>query len=212
MLSDYELIFFDADNTLLDYSSAERQSFFTTIRYFGFPGDEIFLFHTFKKENSFLWYQFEKGKISPHDLLLKRWQILLDRLYLNHLRAKKISDFYTGCIIKCIKPMPYAVELCESLQNKTNLVIITNGFAGTQQEKLRSSELEKYFSHVVTSEAIGEPKPSPKIFSHAHEPFKDIPKSKILMVGDNFNADINGAHHYGIDSCYFSKRGARPLC
>lgn len=45
-------------------------------------------------------------------------------------------------------------------------------------------------------------KPEKAMFDYAHALCGlDIPKNRILMIGDSFETDIQGAHHYGIDSC-----------
>lgn len=45
-------------------------------------------------------------------------------------------------------------------------------------------------------------KPHVRMFDDAHKLCGlDVPKNKILMVGDSFETDIQGASRYGIDSC-----------
>lgn len=45
-------------------------------------------------------------------------------------------------------------------------------------------------------------KPEKAMFDYAHALCGlDIPKNRILMIGDSFETDIQGAQHYGIDSC-----------
>ena len=203
MLSPYKLIFFDIDNTLLDHKTAEKKSFLKTLDFYQIKGDQEEIFLTYKKENSFLWKQYENGKISPADLQRKRWQIIMDKFRTDHLHVKEISSFYSQTMVEEIKPLPYALDLCSFLQEKTKLVALTNGFFEVQNKKLKNNNLHSFFSHVVTSEVAGAAKPHEKIFSHAHGFYPKIRKEEIIMVGDNLNADIRGANNYGIDSCHF---------
>ncbi len=50
-------------------------------------------------------------------------------------------------------------------------------------------------------------KPNPSVFKAAHDlgsqkQNRDIPKSRVLMLGDSLATDINGANRYGIDSVF----------
>ena len=45
--------------------------------------------------------------------------------------------------------------------------LITNGFEKTQHAKMKNSGIDKYFTHVITSEAAGIMKPHAPIFEYA---------------------------------------------
>ncbi len=89
------------------------------------------------------------------------------------------------------------------MSKRYKLHIITNGFNEVQFVKLKSSNIEVYFDEVITSEDIGVKKPNPLIFEHALE--KAGAKAyESLMIGDNYEADIEGAINSDINAIYFS--------
>ena len=87
--------------------------------------------------------------------------------------------------------------------------MITNGFNNTQRLKLTSSGLSKYFTEVITSESCNSPKPKKEIFEFAVQRANaDI--SECLMIGDNQDADVEGAMNAGMDAVFVNHVNA-PL-
>lgn len=70
--------------------------------------------------------------------------------------------------------------------------MITNGFKEVQHIKLAQCDLQKYFDNVIISEDVGHNKPNIEIFKEA-ERLGNTTKEACLMIGDNFEADIEGA-------------------
>jgi putative hydrolase of the HAD superfamily len=81
--------------------------------------------------------------------------------------------------------------------------LITNGFEKTQWAKIRNSGLEKYFTHVITSEAAGIMKPHAPIFEYALSE-AGTSADKSIMIGDTLDADILGGNNAGMDTVYFN--------
>ena len=100
--------------------------------------------------------------------------------------------------------MPYAGELLEYCTSRhLPMTIISNGFTEVQYRKLRNSNIEQYFTHVVLSEAVGALKPSREIFEYALK-LNNARADETLMIGDSFDADILGAVGAGIDAVYLN--------
>ena len=103
--------------------------------------------------------------------------------------------------------MPYAGELLEYCTARhLPMTIISNGFTEVQYRKLRNSNIEQYFTHVVLSEAVGALKPSREIFEYALK-LNNARTDETLMIGDSFDADILGAVGAGIDAVYLNNTG-----
>jgi putative hydrolase of the HAD superfamily len=85
------------------------------------------------------------------------------------------------------------------------MAIISNGFPEVQEIKLKACGIAKYFDKVFTSEAVGYQKPHPEIFHAAATAF-NAKKKHCLMIGDNWENDIDGARSYGIDQVYFNPK------
>ncbi len=59
---------------------------------------------------------------------------------------------------------------------------------------------------LVISEDLGVAKPDPKIFAHACDLMNWSDPSQILMVGDNYLCDVQGAAGFGMRTCWFNIR------
>ena len=97
---------------------------------------------------------------------------------------------------------PYTVEILQYLVNKQyKLHLITNGFEKVQWLKLENAGIGNYFSAVITSETACCLKPNKEIFDYA------INKAgccyqECIMLGDNLDADIQGAMYAGMDTVF----------
>ena len=99
--------------------------------------------------------------------------------------------------------MPNTFTVLDYLKSRYDLYIISNGFREIQYNKLDRSGLSGYFKDVFLSEEIGYHKPKPEFFSHIFTATGAI-KEESLVIGDNFEADIEGAMNFGIDQVYFT--------
>ena len=89
------------------------------------------------------------------------------------------------------------------LYENYELHIITNGFQEVQNKKLITSEIDGYFKTITNSEMAGMKKPHKKIFQLAINKARAEFQSSI-MIGDNLDADINGALNAGMDAILFN--------
>jgi putative hydrolase of the HAD superfamily len=97
---------------------------------------------------------------------------------------------------------PHTTEILDYLlEKKYVLHLITNGFEKTQWSKINNSGLTKYFTHMITSEASNSLKPKKEIFEYAMNKAGASLKESI-MIGDNLDADIQGAINAGMDSVF----------
>ena len=94
-------------------------------------------------------------------------------------------------------------EILEYLQNKYQLHIITNGFEEIQTKKMKKSGIYNFFDVIITSESVGVKKPNKKVFEYALEKV-NATASNCIMIGDNLEADIEGALNCGIKAIHFN--------
>ncbi|MDR6549132.1 HAD family hydrolase [Paenibacillus qinlingensis] len=104
------------------------------------------------------------------------------------------------------RPYVYAstFEVLNALQNKYELLLITNGAPDLQQEKIDSiPDLAAYFDHIVISGSFGRGKPDPTIFKHALQ-LLNRTAEETIMVGDNIETDIRGAIGVGMRNVWIN--------
>ena len=84
--------------------------------------------------------------------------------------------------------------------------VVSNFFlAGAPRELLRSHQLLTYFDFVIDSAEVGFRKPHPIIFERAlGSESRDLQPSEVLMIGDDWNADVQGALAVGLHAIHFT--------
>ena len=87
------------------------------------------------------------------------------------------------------------------MAEKYPLTVVTNGFVEVQYEKFEKSGLQDCFAHIVLSEEVGCQKPNPRIFEEALRR-NGLAAAEVIMIGDSWNSDIQGAINAGIDQIW----------
>jgi putative hydrolase of the HAD superfamily len=83
-------------------------------------------------------------------------------------------------------------------------VVVTNGAARQQDNKIRRTGLDRYVADWVISEEVGVSKPNPRIFSMAAERVR-MRLQGAWVVGDSPEADIGGAAAMGLPSVWLHR-------
>lgn len=199
----YEIIIFDADETLFDFKKSERDALRNTMLEFHIEYDENHHLKVYKEINTAIWKELEDGLITQKKLKVERFKRLSDRLNADFDGAEFAKSY--------MKHLSFAsflyedsLTLVESLHKNYRLTIVTNGLKDVQDNRIRKSIIAKYFEDIVVSEEVEVSKPDPKIFEHTLNNIKHTDKSKVLMVGDSLTSDIQGGINFGIDTCWYN--------
>ncbi|MBU5438069.1 YjjG family noncanonical pyrimidine nucleotidase [Tissierella sp. MSJ-40] len=199
----YEIIIFDADETLFDFKKSEKDALKNTMLEFNIEYDENYHLKIYKDINTAIWKEFESGLITQKKLKVERFRRLSDRLNAG-FDENKFAKSYMKHLSYSSFLYDDSIRLIESLHKDHQLIIITNGLTDVQDNRIRKSIISKYFENIVISEEVGVSKPNPKIFEHALNNIKHNDKSKVLIVGDSLTSDIQGGINFGIDTCWFN--------
>jgi putative hydrolase of the HAD superfamily len=73
-----------------------------------------------------------------------------------------------------------------------------------------NSNIYHYFEKVITSESVGVKKPNPKVFNYALQMVKATP-NECMMIGDNLEADIQGAINCGIKAIHYNSENSNSI-
>ena len=177
----YEVILFDADETLFDFKKSEREAFRKAMIDMGIEYDEDYHFKIYHEINTKIWREFEEGLITQEKLKVERFRRLADKLSIK-LDEYEIAELYMNHLSEASFLYDESIELLEELKEKYKLIIITNGLTKVQDKRIRKSKIAKY-----ALDKIG---------------YHD--KNKVLMVGDSLTSDIQGGINAGIDTCWYN--------
>ena len=206
----YRHIFFDLDHTLWDYEVNSREVLLDLYNHYdlkvlgGFT--HTMFVRAFKNINDQLWDKYNHGKIASKSLRDKRFMLILASLGASDLDRKLVKKMGNDYLEQCPEKknvIPHAHDILNYLQSLYQLHIITNGFEDMQYTKLNSSNLFRYFDHIITSEKAGSKKPYPGIFEFGLEQI-GATTNECVMIGDNLETDIKGAQNANIDQIYFN--------
>lgn len=203
----YRHIFFDLDHTLWDFDANAKATLEQMHIDFSLADKGVHdfeLFHqNYLQHNEKLWARYRNGWIKQEELRLKRmWLSLLDFKIADETLAKEMSDRFLELLPTRTILFPNAIEVLDYLRSMGyQMHIITNGFEKTQHSKLQNSGLNKYFTHVITSEGSNSLKPHKEIFEFALARAGAIVEGSI-MIGDSVEVDIVGAMQVGMDTVH----------
>ena len=202
-------IFFDLDDTLWDF---EKNSTYVLEKLFlefnlqnKLKTDFQNFSSTYQTINSDLWRQYSKKEIDKLYLRNHRFNLVFNKFeYDNHKENLEISDYYLQFAPQCKHLKEGCIEILDYLKQNYQLHIITNGFKEVQFIKIDGCGLRHFFSEIIISEEHLLSKPDCEIFRLA-EQLVNTKKENCVMIGDNFNNDVEGALNAGWQAIYFSK-------
>jgi putative hydrolase of the HAD superfamily len=203
----YQHLFFDLDHTLWDFEANAKETLFDLFEWNHLKERGVNDFEEFFQHYSFhnarLWDRYTKGFIKQDELRWKRmWLTLLEYKIADETLSKQLSVEFLNRLPAKKNLFPYTVEILEYLLQKNyKMHLLTNGFESVQYNKIRNSNLDKYFIEVVTSEASNSLKPNREIFEYALQK-TGARINESIMIGDNLDADIGGAKNIDMDTIF----------
>lgn len=206
----YELFLFDLDDTLLDFQASEVRSFALMMEQFGYGAELTNYYPTYRDANQALWVQYERGEVTKDFLRVERFRRMAQAHGLL-VDAEALSEAYLAKLPSTVVLNEHAAELCAALSVQGEIGVITNGIQDVQLQRIANSALAPHISFVCVSDACGYAKPDVRFFEHSSRMAKKFAKHATLVIGDRLDADILGAHQFGVDSCWFNPhRHPRP--
>lgn len=203
-------LFFDLDHTLWDFDRNSAVAFELIFKQHGFGfSTEEFLKHYIPR-NQHYWKLYQINKISHEDLRFFRLKDVFDILNVAVSRelVNQLSEDYITHLPNSNHLFEGAIEILEYLQPKYDLHIITNGFHFVQDKKMKNANIVHYFKSVTNSEMAGVKKPHPNIFDFALS-LANAKKEESVMIGDSWEADIEGALDFGMDAIFFNTENTK---
>lgn len=220
-MKQYKAVFIDWDDTIGDFLGAAKLALqdmyekYNLSEYFA-SFEEFFLLY--KPHNLELWDKYGKDQVTKEYLSFDRFFFPLmhgskggeRRLGDKAIRqevaalAEQLSEDFLNMTTARFSLLEGAEELVRYLAAKYPLTVVTNGFVEVQYEKFDKSGLRDCFAHIVLSEEVGCQKPNPRIFEEALR-MNGLQAEDVVMIGDSWNSDIQGAINAGIDQIWIRK-------
>ena len=196
-------VFFDLDHTLWDFEKNSDLTFQKVFTINNINTDLASFLEVYKPLNFEYWKLYREEKVTKSELRYGRLKKTFDAI--NYVISDEMIDVIADQYIECLADFNYlfdgTFEILDYLKSKYKLHIITNGFEEIQSRKMISSNIYHYFDKVITSESVGVKKPNPKVFTYALNLAK-ADKENSIMIGDNIEADINGALKVGMKAIH----------
>jgi len=200
----YTTLFWDMDMTLLDFKRCEYTAIKRSFERFGRTvGDDVVSLYS--KINDSYWKRLELGQVTKKELLVGRFQTLLDTLLMHDLDAAKLQPVYQEELSRVAWLLDGAwvtVASCKGMGYRQ--YVVTNGVASTQRSHLRLTKLDKLVDGEFISEEMGAEKPSAEFFDRVFASLNGVERADVLLIGDSLTSDMRGGKNAGIDTCWFN--------
>lgn len=202
----YEVLLLDVDGTLLDFDKAEEEGIEGLLNHYHVPVTEKNKEH-YHVLNKKYWEALERGEITRDQVLSLRFEEFFGSfgIQVNGAETDKLYRTYLNASAVLIGG---AIELLESLKEKYQLYIVTNGVAATQYNRLAKSGLDRYFKGIFISEEANAQKPQPEFFEYCFEKMGRRDVENMLIIGDSLTSDMRGGNNVGIDTMWYNPHNA----
>lgn len=208
----YKGVVFDWAWTLLDLGAEEDHPAF--LKMMGFLADQ-----GFHEENPEAAYQnskklfLEQIRVSRESLLEAHFECVLNYIALergwelsNDVKTDALKIYYQE-IFSQRRVYPEAVPMLKALKEggvMLGLVSNTTNPGFIKNLEREHFGLSSFFDFAIYSSDVPFRKPHPSIFNLAQKRMGCLPE-KILFVGDNYEADIMGAHGAGMATAWINR-------
>lgn len=199
-------VLIDIDDTIFDFEKCSKNSFLKTLEKFNLKFKEED-FSYFNKVNDILWTKQKLGEINIKEVFIKR-DYLMDKYFNLDIEKGLFNDLFVKFLYDEIEMVDGIEDLLLYLSDKYKIFTASNGIYKMQENRLKKSNLDKYFDKIFVSDKIGFEKPDKKFFQKIMDLTK-FSNDDLIMIGDSIKSDIIGAKNSKIKSIYFNKDGKK---
>lgn len=203
-------IFFDLDDTLLDFARTETEALSQALRESGVEPTAALL-ERYHVINARQWELLEEGVLTREQVLLRRFELLFEEYGVDGDPGEVCRRYETG-LARGRWIIPGARELLETLMPRYDLYLVSNGTASVQHSRLESTGFHRYFRALFISQEVGYDKPRREFFDRCFAAIPGFCREEAIIVGDSLTSDIRGGINAGIRTCWYNPHGkaARP--
>jgi HAD superfamily hydrolase (TIGR01549 family) len=201
-------LFFDLDDTLLDYTASGRRCwqelFPEYARRFGVSAEQLATAH--QQVSDWYWSDAERHRLGRLDLAVARRKVLrlvVEKLGSDQMAAgDEMADAFTLRRERLFAPFPGTIATLQELQQRgIRMSLLTNGDSEFQRRKIRRFDLARYFESIIIESEFGAGKPDPSVFVAALEQMGAEP-TQTWMIGDDLRRDLQPAGQLGLGTVW----------
>lgn len=195
-------ILLDLDNTILNFSVAERMAAKNALLTAGIqPTDEMLTrYHEINEDQ---WRLLELGEICHEQIKVRRYELLFEEAGIDK-SPLETANIYESLLGIGHYFMEGAEELLRKLSGEYRLYLVTNGASSVQKSRIKSADIAKYFRGIYISEDVGYNKPDVRYFEACFKDIPDFRRDETVMIGDSLTSDMRGGINAGIKTVWFN--------
>lgn len=197
----YKAIFLDIDDTVFNFKKCSESALKETFSTLNLEYNKN-VFESFSAIDERLWKQQKEELLTVAEVLDIRFAELSETLGLNY-DSNLAKEHFGKLLGEQYIMEPGIEEVLKELSADYKIYAASNGVLTMQDNRLRLSELKRYFTDLYVSDDIGYAKPNINFFIESMDRAK-LKASEILMVGDSLVSDIAGARAADIDSVWYN--------
>ncbi|XP_053292689.1 N-acylneuraminate-9-phosphatase [Pleuronectes platessa] len=111
--------------------------------------------------------------------------------------AAQCYSLWKNSRLEVLSLSPQICDLLKQLRSRYKLLLLTNGVAQTQREKVEAVKCEEFFNAIVVGGEHAEQKPFLSIFTLCFN-MLGVEAQDCVMVGDSLDTDIQGGFNAGV--------------
>lgn len=200
-------LLWDVDNTLLDFSAAERAAIRSLFQEYGLGTCSEGMLQRYAAINTAYWERLERGELTKPEVLVGRFREFFETEGINTAIAPEFNEKYQLRLGDTIVYRDDSLQIIKSLRGRVRQYVVSNGTVTAQTKKLRLSGLGALMDGIFLSEELGVEKPNVAFFDKVFSVLGDIDRSQAMIVGDSLTSDILGGSNAGIVTCWYNPSG-----
>jgi putative hydrolase of the HAD superfamily len=206
-----EVLLFDLDDTILRFTAGQPNCWRLALeQLLAERGDHDALMASLEREGHSFWAPPERAVWGRQNMYAASRLIACSALSPHGVAldlCHRIADEMTDRKEDLVRPFDGALDALSTLRRRGHrLGLLTNGSAAFQRRKLLRFELEPLFELVLIEGELGFGKPDRRVFGAALAHF-GVRAESSCMIGDNLEADIQGAQQLGIRGIWHDAHG-----
>lgn len=211
MLPNIKALFFDIDNTLIDFHKSAYSAMCDAMAELCLEVESEALFAHFLAVNDILWKDVERGTLTVDRLHEIRWNTIFSRTGVD-FDGVGFERVFRKYLFFSAAEVEGAAHLLRSVQGKYRIFAASNASEAQQRTRLEHCGMLDCFEGIFCSEQLGAHKPSRAFFDACFARAGGLSPAEVLLIGDSPSADIAGAKSCGMPACLYDPSGTNSGC